>query len=183
MSEIIQNLLEQLNSEAVLEYVENLDHLTAPQVDSLIAKFEALINLDPDNKYVHTDGSGCGFDVDALIFLPDLYIKRKEYEKARIAIVKVINDNAHTLRGDELYGLIQSGWYRELGMVLYRLGQIDSALACLDLSIKLSNNYEAFLIMSLCCRKKGNISEARTNLATAKALKALAQLFPPIQIL
>jgi tetratricopeptide (TPR) repeat protein len=172
MSEIIQELLDQLSSEACLAYVENLDNLTDLQVDSIIAKYEALLNIDPDNKYVHSNGYEFGFVYEALSFLPDLYIKKKEYEKARKALLKCIG-LTEKIEDEELKILFQSNDYRELGMVNYLLGHPDIALFYLERSIKLSSNYQAFLVMSLCYRKKRELKEARTNLAMAKTLKAL----------
>jgi tetratricopeptide (TPR) repeat protein len=172
MNEIIQELLDQLSSEAITEYMDNLECLTDVQVDNLISKYEAIINLDPDNNYRHSNGSEYGFTYDALSFLPELYIRKKEYEKARKALLRSI-DLSERFNNEVLYEVFQSDDHWQLGMVYYLLGQIDTALACLESSIKFSMSYQAFLFTSLCYRKKRDLKEARTNLAMAKTLKAL----------
>lgn len=172
MSEIIQNLLDQLSSEAISGYMENLEPPIGLQLDELIAKYEAIINLDPENKYRHSNGNEFGFVYDALSALAELYIQKKEYEKARKAILRSL-ELLENFKDDELYVYFKSDDYWLLGRVHYLLGQYDEALAYLEISLKLSSNYQAFYFMCLCYRKKGALKEAMTNLKMAKTLKAV----------
>jgi len=172
MSEIIQKLLEQLSSIAVDEHGDNFDHFTDFQIDSLIAKFEAIINFDPDNKYRYSREIEYGFTHQAFSFLAELYMEKKEYEKARKAILKAV-DLTEKIKNNELYETFQSDNYYVLGMIYYLLGQTDKAMPCFERSVELSNNHKAFLGMCLCYRKKRDLREARANLKMAKTLKAL----------
>jgi len=167
-------LLDQLFSDGLTEYLKPWDG-KGPSDDNLIIRLlELVLQYDPENELGHTD--------DALVFLPDVYIRKKEYKKAREAtekLIYLINKN----RAKEYYCMCRYESYLEIGQTYYLENNLDKAIEFFNKSLEIdqSENYKAAYGLALCYRSKKQYKVARSHLNMARILKAMYyQRYPGI---
>jgi len=168
----MNEFLAQIEGDAMTEYLKLLDGKGEANTELMISLFQAVIDMDPENIYGHTD--------DALAFLPDLYFEKGEYKKARALLEKFV-ELVDRNRTQEHYHWFQYENYNDIGRIYYLEGDIEKAMNMFERSLKANatDNYKAALGLALCFRRKKDIPAARANMAYAKMLKAIDKVNCP----
>jgi len=166
LNNAMDEFLAQIEGDAMTEYLKLLDGKGEANKELMISLFQTVIDMDTENKYGHTD--------DALAFLPDLYIEKREYSKARSLLEKFV-ELVDRNRTKEHYRWFQYENYNDIGRIYYLEGDIERAINTFKRSLKANatDNYKAALGLALCFRRKKDLVEARANMAYAKMLKAI----------